>query len=395
LKIAYLGPFINSTLQPYIDSLSDEDCRKSPGMGGYGLIELVEERLRRNQETVVITLDTHLQNESIIRKGDLCSLYSLPKRKTKSLRDLFKKERDFIQQSVLDSEPDIIHAHWTREYALTALKIDIPTIITAHDNPKDILRYMGWNYLPLYLLSNYIIKKANYITAVSPYVLDYIKEKRLIDFQLIPNPLPIELFEYSSNYTKKYDYNNPIITTVLDWNELKNPKNAILGFHLILKKYPDAQLHLFGEGMGEYQQCEQWCLQKKLRRNIVFHGKIKNEHLRKHLKTTTVLLHTSRTEACSMIINEGMALGIPCIGGKYSGGVPWQLDFGNAGMLTDINDPLEISNVLLTLLASIDRMEEIGIHAKIRAGELFNPKLIFDKWEMLYNKILDNTYGSQ
>src|ERR1035437_5307887 len=230
-------------------------------MGGYGLIELVEERLSRRKSTIVITLDTNLQNESIIRKGDYCTLYCLPKRKSRSLRDLFFLERKLINEALEEAKPDLIHAHWTTEYSLAALKLKTPTIITAHDHPSDILKYIGINYLPFYLLSNYIIKNAKFITTVSPYVLDYIKKKRNYGYELIPNLLPQELFDYSKNQIKNYDYKEPIITSVMDWNELKNPKNAILGFNLILEKYPDAQLHLFGFGMGKNEQCEQWCIE--------------------------------------------------------------------------------------------------------------------------------------
>jgi len=88
LKTAYLGPFITAKLRPFISSLTESDCYKSPGMGGYGLIELVEERLGKKEETAVITLDTKLENESIIRKGDYCALYCLPK--------IFKEPVDIV-----------------------------------------------------------------------------------------------------------------------------------------------------------------------------------------------------------------------------------------------------------------------------------------------------------
>ena len=395
MKVAYLGPFLNSKLRPFIDTLSEEDCKKSPGMGGYGLIELVEERLKRKQETVVITLDTNLNNEQIIRKGDFCSLYGFPKRKNKSLRDLFAVERSQILDAIKDSKPVLIHSHWTTEYSLAALKVKIPTVITAHDHPADILKYIGFKYLPFYLLSNHIIKNARFITAVSPYVLDYIRTKRNIGYEMIPNPVPQELFDYSKNQIKNYGHEKPIITSVLDWNELKNPKNAILGFNLILEKYPDAQLHLIGSGMGKNEQCEQWCIKNKKEQNIIFHGKVNNDFLRKHLEISTILLHTSRTEACSMIIAESMALGLPIIGGINSGGVPWQLNNGNAGLLTDINDPIEIAKTIHKLLDSETLRQKLGTAANIQSEKLFNPGLINQKWESLYTNRIKEFYESK
>jgi len=389
LKTAYLGPFITAKLRPFISSLTESDCYKSPGMGGYGLIELVEERLGKKEETAVITLDTKLENESIIRKGDYCALYCLPKRKSRSLRDLFFLERKLLQEAIDDAKPDLIHAHWTTEYALATLKLNIPTIISSHDNPRDILKYLGINYLPFFLLSNHIIKSAKYITAVSPNVLDYIKNKRRVGYEMIPNLLPKKIFDHSVNQIKNYEFEIPYITSVLNWNELKNPKNAILGFNSILHEYPEAQLHLFGSEMGRNESCEQWCIKNRKEQNIIFHGKVNNEYLRRHLETTTILLHTSRTEACSMIITESMALGLPIIGGINSGGVPWQLNYGRAGVLIDINNPYEISVTISDLLKKFERRRTLGEAAYSRAFEIFNPTTIYKDWENAYKKVIN------
>jgi hypothetical protein len=35
MRIAFLGPFINSYLKPFLPNLSDEDLIESPGMGAW------------------------------------------------------------------------------------------------------------------------------------------------------------------------------------------------------------------------------------------------------------------------------------------------------------------------------------------------------------------------
>ena len=37
-------------------------------------------------------------------------------------------------------DPDIVHAHWTYEFALGAIESRVPTVVTAHDAPLSILR---------------------------------------------------------------------------------------------------------------------------------------------------------------------------------------------------------------------------------------------------------------
>lgn len=389
MRVAYLGPFTNSFLKPFLTELTDDDLIISPGMGGHGLVELVEERLLNRKETIVITLDTSLENsDRLIRKGEFCSLYSLPKRRRKSLYDLFSQERKLIQEALEDCNPDLIHAHWTSEYALTVLKSTIPTVITSHDHPKDVLKFLGKRYYPLYLLSNYIIKRAKYITTVSPYVLKYIDKIRTNNSVYIGNPISAAFMTSSQKLEKDYNYDNPIITSVLDWNELKNPKNAILGFNLLLDTFPNAELHLFGRGMDENEACQYWCKENRIERNIYFHGHVKNETLKEHLMKTTLLLHTSRTESFGMVVAEAMTLGVPIIGGKYSGAVPQLLDYGYAGLLADIDSPKSINLALIELLTDFYKRSELGQRAKCRAKILFDSKKIAMNMDYIYAKVI-------
>jgi hypothetical protein len=99
MKVGYLGPFTNSFLKPYLPDLTDEDLKRSPGMGGYGLVPLVLERIRMRKETVVITLDVNLVGERIKRSSQGVTLYALPRRRNKAIRNLFDLERDLSKRS--------------------------------------------------------------------------------------------------------------------------------------------------------------------------------------------------------------------------------------------------------------------------------------------------------
>jgi len=387
MRVAYLGPFVNARLKPFIDSMTQHDCEKSPGMGGYGLVELVEETLLQGGESIVITLDTHLVNERVVRKGKQCSLYSLPKRKSQSLRDLFRNERELLSQALEDSKPDVIHAHWTTEYALAALSSTRPTIVTAHDHPRDILAHLGIGHYPLYLLSEYVIRKAKYMSVVSPHVLEFVARRRTCNFTMIPNPVSSELMSLSQTEMNHRSATAPKITSVLDWNELKNPKAALLAFRLIHSGYPNAEMHLFGNGMAEGEDCELWCKRNECNHGVVLHGKVANSIFREQFANTSILLHTSRTEACSMVIAEAMILGVPIIGGTRSGGVPWQLGYGTAGLLVDINNPRAIADAAIWLLENEEDRLALGKRAKERARSLFDPTTIVANWRDIYSKV--------
>jgi len=387
MRVAYLGPFVNARLKPFIDSLTEHDCEISPGMGGYGLIELVEETVIQGGESIVLTLDTHLVNERVVRKGKQCWLYSLPKRRRRLFRDLFRNERELLYQALEDSKPDLIHAHWTTEYALAALWSKMPTIITAHDHPGDILKHLGMAHYPLYLLSEYVIRKAKYMSVVSPNVLEFVERRRTCNFTMIPNPVSSELMSLSQRETNHASAMAPKITSVLDWNELKNPKSALLAFRIVRSAYHNAEMHMFGKGMAEGEECLVWCNKNDCNHGVVFHGKVTNIVLREQFANTSILLHTSRTEACSMVIAEAMTLGVPIIGGARSGGVPWQLGHGTAGLLVDINNPRAIADAAIWLLENEEDRLALGKRAKERARSLFDPTTIVANWRVIYSKV--------
>jgi L-malate glycosyltransferase len=82
-------------------------------------------------------------------------------------------------------------------------------------------------------------------------------------------------------------------------------------------------------------------------------------------------------------------LGLPIIGGGHSGGVPWQLNFGRAGKLSDINNPNEISNAIKHLLRNQEVRRSLGEAAKRRSLDIFNPSSICDTWDHLYEKVIN------
>jgi glycosyltransferase involved in cell wall biosynthesis len=70
-----------------------------------------------------------------------------------------------------------------------------------------------------------------------------------------------------------------------------------------------------------------------------------------------ILLHPALLESHPLAITEAMALGVPVLGGRFSGGVSWTLDQGRAGTLTDVRN----SNAIAASL------EDLAVHPKQRA----------------------------
>src|SRR5207247_89428 len=143
----------------------------------------------------------------------------------------------------------------------------------------------------------------------------------------------------------------PRIATVLNgWGRLKNPKTAINAFSIIRREMPYAELFMYGKDFEEGGSASQWAHARNFHHHIHFRGYVRPPDLHNQLKAMTMLLHPSLEEACPMTLLEAMALGVPVVAGNDAGGVPWVLEEGKAGFLTNVRDPHEIARAILACI---------------------------------------------
>ena len=91
-----------------------------------------------------------------------------------------------------------------------------------------------------------------------------------------------------------------------------------------------------------------------------------------------------------MALLEAMALGLPVVGGRDSGGVPWVLDYGRAGYLTDVRSPGKIKQALMECITDADGREQRRQAARARTAELFSPDAVAAQYERKYAEVLSD-----
>jgi glycosyltransferase involved in cell wall biosynthesis len=151
---------------------------------------------------------------------------------------------------------------------------------------------------------------------------------------------------------------------------------------------PEAELFMYGENFEEYGPAHRWALRKGIAQNVRFCGFQSHDELPEKLRQMSLLLHPSLEEACPMTLLEAMASGLPVLGGADSGAVPWVLDYGRAGFLTDVRHPERIA---ASLLRCLEQEEERKYKQKIaleRVLSIFSPRVVVEKYEQLYAKAL-------
>jgi len=220
MKIGIAGPISTESIAPFLPC----DTATLPvGCGGAPLLgTLIGELLSRGHEVSAYTMSPNMPldlPQPVIAQGERFKVYYCPQRKH-SVRlngwhlgrivDFFRLERRYLQQAIRIDNPDVVHAHWAYEFALAAISSGKPHIVTCHDAPDVVLKYMPNIYrFGRYLMARHCLGQAKLVTAVSPYLCNAVQKYCNVPIAVVQNPLPDFLLtqEYDK-YSNKIDENN-------------------------------------------------------------------------------------------------------------------------------------------------------------------------------------------
>lgn len=393
MKIGIAGPVSLKLLSHHIpvgvrDALPEG--YKAPQIAG-----LVEELLRRGHHVSVFTVDSTTSRLTAFRGNNLTiHIGHLRARAREKALDLFSKERSDLISAMKSDPCDIIHAQWTYEFALAALESGFPTLVTARDAPWRILRFMpnAYRFIRL-LMAVEVSLRCLHMTAVSPYIAEHFRKYMLYSkpITVVPNGLSDSIFSLIS--AKKGE--NEVVsfgTNLNGWGRLKNGQSVLEAFRLMHRSEPKTRLLMFGSEYGPTEEASIWARQRGLSEGVEFIGALSYEELLKRLVfEVDILVHPSLEESFSMAIAEALALGIPVIGGRYSGAVPSTLNKGKAGLLVDMRSPDELSRAMLQLARDASLRRKLVQQGKEFAQTQFNIKRVVNSYEDLYHRVMTSS----
>ncbi len=401
MKIGITGPISTESVSKHLDG----DVSSLPkGMDGAPLLgTIISVLIERGHEVSAYTLDESLPpslSQPIVEHGNGFKIYYGFHRRHSfrpndgrcgRMVDFFKTEREAIEKAIQIDKPDVVHAHWTYEFALAAIASGVPCVVTCHDSPIQVLRFMPNLYrLGRYFMARQVLRNAKVISAVSPYLQNEVARYAKVPVIVVPNPAPpILLNRIFSSALRVIDLSRPSIAMVQSgWDKRKNPAPALKAFAKLRQTIPGATLHLFGGDFGPGEKAQVWAKARKIEAGMIFHGLMPHEQLLSELGAMHLLLHPALEESCPMSLVEAMALGLPVVGGHKSGGVPWVLDYGKAGILTDVRSAESICQSLLEILGNKEMYERV-MHAGLeRVRNVFSADAIISQYEELYRSVL-------
>ena len=387
--IGMIGPATPVEWTDYRDSGVDK-AAMPPGIGGTPVNLLTRELLRRGRRVVLFTLDRKI-TEDIVLRGPKLTVHICPWRNDHPARDLFAAERRSLAAAVRKENVALLHAQWTYEYALAAQSTGLPTVITAHDAPWNVLRHNPIPYRMVRTVMAYqVLSRARRVVGVAPYVADHLRRYMLYRGPrlVIPNGMPESLFEHPAK--ERSDTRGTVFAaSLVGWSGRKNSEALIEAFARVRATDPDSRLILFGSGHGAGEPAEAWSRERGMASGIEFVGQVSHAELLRRLAAEVhILVHPALEEAQPMALIEAMAMGIPVIAGKRSGGVPWTLDDGRAGVLVDVTHPEEIADQMLRLAADEGERRRWGEAGRRLAVERFHIRSVADAWEAQYEELL-------
>src|SRR5919205_541761 len=121
MKIGICGPVYLPVLRQYLFADQTIDVK---GMGGTPVNHQIIALIEKGYEVYVYSITPELE-EGAWREwhGKNLHVYmgAFRKRARHRCKDFFLKERRFMKTKMIESKPDIIHAHWQYEWGWAAL----------------------------------------------------------------------------------------------------------------------------------------------------------------------------------------------------------------------------------------------------------------------------------
>lgn len=402
MHICIVGPIATADIRHLLDG---DSIGLPAGYSGAPLMAtLITELLKRGHRVTAVTLSEGMPldwRQAVTAKGANFKMVYVPMRRRAwrfngwlpgRILDLFAFERRGLQYAIEQATPDVVHAHWTYEFALAALNAGLPHLITCHDAPAVVIRYTHSLYRVLrYFMARKVFRRGKVFSAVSGYMAQAVQHYTRIPITVIPNPLAD--YVLASGRLRSAPSTTWQMGMICNgWGRLKNPEAALRAFGQIYRANPTAVFHVFGADFGTGEMAEQWCRDRSLTAGIVFHGATPHQQLIEHLERLDLLFHPALEESFGVVLAEAMALGIPIVAGRRSGAVPWVVGFDEktatcgCAVLTDVTD---VKALVAAVDAALDtHYAERSAFGYKRARQLFTPSKIVEAYERLYQNAL-------
>lgn len=396
MKIGIVGYFNPYTV---VDYLSKDSKSKVMSINetATSVNVLVKSFLDANHQVVVFT-GNHYAYDNDVLTGERITVYVIGLKIRYKYLHFFvlklysRRIKQCISRNL--SEIEILHAHWTYDYADASSNfVDrVPVVCTVRDwAPYIYTSVSGLKAKILWIQKRMMSKRVLDNSSIHFVSNSYYTQQRILsmhpeyDVPILFNSIEDKyILRDREKSSKQYIFIS--ISPTIDENR-KNCDTLIKAFSLFIRDYPDAKLLMIGIVNPDSLLYKKWEKQELLN-NVEFLGYVDHSSLIEILDEVTCLVHPSLEETFGNILLEGMARRIPVIGGESSGAVPFVLKHGECGCLCDITNPESIRNAMIKIVENKIYTESIVNNATSVLFDSYASSVVGKKHIQLYDSII-------
>ena len=190
---------------------------------------------------------------------------------------------------------------------------------------------------------------------------------------------PVDLKEYTGLALKSEK--DKIIVSAGRLMPQKNQKMLIDAFSAIMKKFPEYQLVIYGEG-NYREELESYVKSLKLEERVFMPGSVTD--LYDKMKSAELFVLSSDYEGMPNALIEAMCLGLPVISTKVSGATDL-INHGKNGLLTEVGDKKEMENAMEQMLSDENLREKMAIEA-VQLAEMLRTDEVLKQWQKIIRR---------
>lgn len=251
---------------------------------------------------------------------------------------------------------------------------------TTKDNTrkiKDLIQKGGLHKIAGLYLKKQIeksVKQFNSLVVLNPTEKE--KWKNVIDAQVIPNPLTIEVTS-----TSNLDSKNIIFVGRLEYE--KGVDRLIDIWEQIYRDNTNWSLHIYGTGTMENKLRD--LIRIKELKNISIHKPVPD--IKSQYLDSSLLLLTSRYEGFGLVLIEAMSCGLPCIAFDCPYGPRNIIKNNINGFLIENGNIKEMIDKIKIFINDKSLRVTMGNEAA-KSTQSYQPKYIMKQWNDLFNNLI-------
>lgn len=352
------------------------------------MVGMIEELKKFDDLKVHVITSTKFIDKDKVVYNDKLTIHYVPSPKLPQLITSLTFDQYKLKRKIYEINPDMVNAHMTAPiYGFPALKTKYPIIVTVHgilsEEAKTWNGLLGSMKRKIFVpMENYTLKNSNFISAVSPYVKERIRDRCKAKICVIPNGISLDKFEVENN-----TIDNRLLT-VGGIEPRKGLLNLLTAISIVKKENPSVRLHIVGRVRKKhyFNSLEKYIKQNNLQNQVIFKGALQEKELKKEYSECSLFVFPSREESQGIVLLEAMAAGKAVVATNV-GGIPYVVENHETGLLVEYGNVQELARAIILLLKDGSMRYNLGNCGKEKARLYINSE-VAEEYYKLYKRVI-------